>query len=516
MKAFISYSHKDAAFLDRFHSHLATLKREGVIDLWYDGKIEAGTGIDDAVSQNLEDSEVFIPLVTPDFLASDYCVEVEMKRAFEKYSDGSVRIVPLIMEPCDWVSTPLRQLKALPRDGKPVSKWDNQNDAYLDIVKGLRALLGQKSDQMDRTSSADLMDETPIPVTLEVDENFDEFSEQRKQKFLKTLEVILQAEGEVKIKRVRQGSVLIDLNLSRSAAKKLSELPPEDLQRLKIKKIDFARRELNPEAQNSIRERVLHVLDALSRSGLEVRGEKVRNSSLEELLNILNGWRTRIGLPRTTELVALRKNLSKPSRQFLRQLTDALDLSAFGLGQSIWTQTTSEFEASLRQIVDTNLIGELLASPKDDKVLKLAVRHPYGVSTSDHITIGDRGIPSVVLHQAETSVKPILQLEYDAYVRIFAYEDGVFLGLNNLLGIPMQRFKRGIHELSSIELSKVLPRTILLTFVSEEYIFSSWPEDEIGASPTPVIDMLNPLHNFLKVPRGSRSFCANEIIVYQN
>ena len=146
MKAFISYAHRDEAVLDRLHTHLAMLRREGAIDDWYDRDILAGGDIDQEIASQLESCELFLPLVSPDFLASDYCYETEMTRALERHNDGETRVVPIIVEPCDWTNSPLHRLKAIPKDGKPISEWTNDNAAYLNIVTELRRLIANSSE----------------------------------------------------------------------------------------------------------------------------------------------------------------------------------------------------------------------------------------------------------------------------------------------------------------------------------------------------------------------------------
>ena len=141
MKAFISYSHKDEGALERLHTHLAMLRRDGHIDEWYDREILAGDDINKEISEELESCELFLALISPDFLASNYCYETEMKRALERHDAGKVRVVPIIIEACDWKVTPLGKLKALPRDGMPIGEWTNQNTAYLDVVTELRRIL---------------------------------------------------------------------------------------------------------------------------------------------------------------------------------------------------------------------------------------------------------------------------------------------------------------------------------------------------------------------------------------
>ena len=126
-KAFISYSHLDEKALERLHTHLATLRRDGQLTAWYDRKILAGGMIDNEVASNLSDSELFLALVSPDFLASNYCYEREMEIALKRHDEGSLRVVPIILEACDWKSTPLGKLKIIPKDGKRLDVrrgWD--------------------------------------------------------------------------------------------------------------------------------------------------------------------------------------------------------------------------------------------------------------------------------------------------------------------------------------------------------------------------------------------------------
>ena len=139
--AFISYSHKNKWALELLNTHLAMLRRDKLIHAWCDKDILAGGDIDQEISERLESCELFLALVSPDFIASKYCYEREMSRALERHDLGEVRVVPIIIEPCEWEKTPLGRLKVLPDDGEPLSKWDNENEAFLDVVAGLRRIL---------------------------------------------------------------------------------------------------------------------------------------------------------------------------------------------------------------------------------------------------------------------------------------------------------------------------------------------------------------------------------------
>lgn len=141
MKVFISYSHDDIAALEQLRTHLAVLRSQGLIDEWYDREILPGGIIDAEITQRLESSDLFLLLVSPYFLASDYCVNREMKRALERHGSEEATVIPIILEHCDWQNTHLKNLMALPRNGKPISTWPNENEAYHDVVKELRRVL---------------------------------------------------------------------------------------------------------------------------------------------------------------------------------------------------------------------------------------------------------------------------------------------------------------------------------------------------------------------------------------
>lgn len=135
---FFSYSHKDEEYRNELETHLALLKRQGVIASWHDRRITAGSDLNQAISSEIESSQIFLLLVSAHFLASDYCYEKEMKRALEKHEDRTAVVIPVILHPCDWHSAPFGHLRATPTDGKPVSMYANQHEAFAIVAKDVR------------------------------------------------------------------------------------------------------------------------------------------------------------------------------------------------------------------------------------------------------------------------------------------------------------------------------------------------------------------------------------------
>jgi tetratricopeptide (TPR) repeat protein len=135
---FISYSHKDEALKDELVVHLASLKRQGKIQAWQDRDIEAGTEWDAEIKQQLEAAEIILLLITPRFIASDYCYDEEMQQAMQRHEAGSARVIPVILKPCDWQHSPFSKLQVVPKDAKPVAEWSDPDAAFLNIAQNIR------------------------------------------------------------------------------------------------------------------------------------------------------------------------------------------------------------------------------------------------------------------------------------------------------------------------------------------------------------------------------------------
>jgi len=150
---FFSYSHRDESLRNELETHLSVLKRQGVIQTWHDRRIIAGSEIDSSISENLENARIILLLVSSYFLASDYCYDIEMSRAMEKHQEGSARVIPVILHPCDWQNAPFGALRATPTDGKPVSMFANQHEAFAIIARDFREAAAQFSPRSTRSTA---------------------------------------------------------------------------------------------------------------------------------------------------------------------------------------------------------------------------------------------------------------------------------------------------------------------------------------------------------------------------
>ncbi|MGF1537512.1 MAG: toll/interleukin-1 receptor domain-containing protein [Elainellaceae cyanobacterium] len=141
IEIFISFSHKDDALQEELVTHLSGLRRRGKITAWYDRAVEAGEEWEAQIKSKLESAQIILMLISPAFMASDYCYDIEMQRAMARHDAGTARVIPVILRPCDWKDSPFGKLKAMPEDGKPVTQWSDRDEAFLNAVQGIRRAL---------------------------------------------------------------------------------------------------------------------------------------------------------------------------------------------------------------------------------------------------------------------------------------------------------------------------------------------------------------------------------------
>lgn len=140
-KVFISYSHKDDAYRETFGDHLKSLVRNRVITVWHDRKITPGDEWAGRIEAKLESADIIIFLVSPGFLGSDYCNDVEVMRALQRHELGAAVVIPIVIRPCGWKDSEFHKLQALPKDAHPIVLWPNEDSAWLNVIDGLKAAI---------------------------------------------------------------------------------------------------------------------------------------------------------------------------------------------------------------------------------------------------------------------------------------------------------------------------------------------------------------------------------------
>ncbi len=143
IEIFFSYSHKDKKYrleLENYLSHLKRISsaRSWRIEAWHDGEIGAGREYAKEINKHLSEAQIILLLISQEFIASEYCYDIEMQKALARHEAGEARVIPIILRPAIWKGTPIDKLQALPTDAKPITRWSRREDAFMDIARGIQ------------------------------------------------------------------------------------------------------------------------------------------------------------------------------------------------------------------------------------------------------------------------------------------------------------------------------------------------------------------------------------------
>lgn len=140
VKLFISYAHEDEKrYRTELDKRLKAIQRKfPELQPWHDRNLLAGEQVHDKILLQLEEADIVVLLISPDFVDSDYCFSHEMQVALKQYEEHKNIVIPVIIRTtADWHSFKIGNHTALPTDGKPMAKWDDQDEFWADIQTGI-------------------------------------------------------------------------------------------------------------------------------------------------------------------------------------------------------------------------------------------------------------------------------------------------------------------------------------------------------------------------------------------
>jgi len=121
---YVSYSHKDAKWLSYVQSHLrpATV---GHAEIWLDRQIKGGDRFQPEVEQHLKDCAIFVLLVSPNSMASEWIRNIEIATIRARQGRGDrVLIFPILLTPTPTTALEaIRDINIRPRNAKPLSTF---------------------------------------------------------------------------------------------------------------------------------------------------------------------------------------------------------------------------------------------------------------------------------------------------------------------------------------------------------------------------------------------------------
>src|SRR5579859_3120108 len=144
IEIFCCYAREDQDLMKSLRKHLMPLQRRGLITIWSDTDIDAGTAWEDEIKKHLDSAHIILLLISPDFMASDYCYSTEMERALERNATGEARVIPIILRPTAWKGAPFDKLQVLPSNAKPVTdrrSWQDADEALNDVTEQITPIV---------------------------------------------------------------------------------------------------------------------------------------------------------------------------------------------------------------------------------------------------------------------------------------------------------------------------------------------------------------------------------------
>lgn len=170
LKLFLSYSHRDdldRSLFQEFRNHLVGLEDDGLIDVWWDREITAGTRWDNEIQSHLSRSRVFLPLTSASFNASSYVRDHELPLAWERYDAGECLMMPVMWRKWDPPETSRwKEIQFLNAPDKSVrSAPENERDDILcAIVERLRHAI--KKGSLPGSKPVGTAPPAPLPIEL--------------------------------------------------------------------------------------------------------------------------------------------------------------------------------------------------------------------------------------------------------------------------------------------------------------------------------------------------------------
>lgn len=118
---FISYSHKNKNWLDKFTPHLQVLAENNLLDAWDDTMIKPGAKWRKEIQDALSSAKAALLLVTPDFLTSEFIKKYELPILMNAAEKKGLQIFWVAVEPCLYEVTDFSEFQAINNPNKPLA-----------------------------------------------------------------------------------------------------------------------------------------------------------------------------------------------------------------------------------------------------------------------------------------------------------------------------------------------------------------------------------------------------------
>jgi internalin A len=158
VRVFVTYSQRDAVFLDQLRAALVPHERLGELKLWCDALLEAGQLWEREILGRLERAQIVILLLSNDFLRSSYCMDQELPRALERQARGQCEIVPILVRACRYEKLELGKIQTIRPGDKSIDEHDKKDPAWVVVTHEIDRVMERiKKRQHDEGTSSNAL-----------------------------------------------------------------------------------------------------------------------------------------------------------------------------------------------------------------------------------------------------------------------------------------------------------------------------------------------------------------------
>lgn len=148
VRIFVSYAREDKKWLDpAYRFQLVPYLRDSLrwhgVTFWFDSELIGGDEFRRHIESEIEQASIALLVISQSFLNSEFIRTKEMPRIEERASRGKLVVVPVLVEPCDWVDYPFLADRQMVPTAEPLINHTESEAAWarvkFQILDGLKS-----------------------------------------------------------------------------------------------------------------------------------------------------------------------------------------------------------------------------------------------------------------------------------------------------------------------------------------------------------------------------------------
>lgn len=141
IKIFVSYAQEDGQHKITLSNHLSALQRKGLFTSFEVGKINAGQQWKQKIQQYLAEADIVFLLLSSDAIANNYIYNEQIQKALRRAEQQDAIVIPILLRSVNYTGLGIDKYAVLPTNGKAVTSWANQDEAYTHIARQIQKVI---------------------------------------------------------------------------------------------------------------------------------------------------------------------------------------------------------------------------------------------------------------------------------------------------------------------------------------------------------------------------------------